>query len=109
MFAALKGCFQLLQELQLCVLTPEDVKYAIHWVQACLILHNMIIWIEERLGRLSTMPWAQQEIRDMGREHENVVVQVPVGSPGQLFQVGLMNELFMALDMPYTMNIGQEG
>ena len=45
----------------------------------------------------------------MGREHENVVVQVPVGSPGQLFQAGLMSELFMALDMPYTVNVGQGG
>ena len=86
------------------VLIPKDVKYAVHWVQACLILHNMIIQIEERLGRLSTMPWAQQEIQDMGREHENVAVQVPVGSPGQLFQTGLMNKLFTVLDIPYTVN-----
>ena len=45
----------------------------------------------------------------MGREHENIVVQVHVGSPGQLFQAGLMNEPFTALEMPYTMNVRQEG
>ena len=54
------------------------------------------------------MPWAQQEVHDLHREYENVVVQVPVGSPGQLFRATLMSELFMALGLPYTVNKGQE-
>ena len=54
------------------------------------------------------MPWAQQEAHDLHREYENVVVQVPVGSPGQLFRAMLISELFMALGLPYTINEGQE-
>ena len=68
----------------------------------------MIVWFEERLGRPLTMPWAQQEAHDLHREYENIVVQVPVGSLGQLFHAMLMSELFMALGLPYTINEGQE-
>ena len=84
------------------------MTYAVLWIQTCLILHNMIVWFEERLGRLSMMPWAQQEAHDLHREYKNVVVQVPVGLPGQLFHAMLMSELFMVLGLPYTVNEGQE-
>ena len=54
------------------------------------------------------MPWVQQEAHDLYREYENVVVQVPIGSPGQLFHAMLMSKLFMVLSLPYTVNEGQE-
>ena len=55
-----------------------------------------------------TIPWTQQEAYDLHREYKNVVVQVPVGSLGQLFHAMLMSELFMVLGLPYTVNEGQE-
>ena len=73
------------------------MKYVVHWVQCCLILHNIIIHFKSMLGWLSLVPWAQQEAQDLGRDHENVVVQVPIGSPSQLFHAGLMNSLFEVL------------
>ncbi|OJA21651.1 hypothetical protein AZE42_12969 [Rhizopogon vesiculosus] len=45
-FAALKGRFQSLQELQHNIWTEEDLQYTGHWIQCCIILHNMIIWFE---------------------------------------------------------------
>ena len=49
-FAALKGCFQSIRELQLVMRTQENVKVAMHWIQCCLILHNMMLQFEEELG-----------------------------------------------------------
>ncbi|KIK82466.1 hypothetical protein PAXRUDRAFT_77190, partial [Paxillus rubicundulus Ve08.2h10] len=46
-FAALKGCFQSLHELRHPVGNEKELQYVIHWVNCCLILHNMIIRFEE--------------------------------------------------------------
>ncbi|KIK77560.1 hypothetical protein PAXRUDRAFT_41818, partial [Paxillus rubicundulus Ve08.2h10] len=45
-FAALKGCFQSLQELRHPVQNKQDLQYLICWVNSCLILHNMVICFE---------------------------------------------------------------
>ena len=105
---ALKGQFHSLQELQIHIQTVENMKYVAHWVQCCLILHNIIIHFKSMLGQQSLVPWAQQDAQDLGRDCENMVVQVPIGSPGQLFCVGLMNSLFEVLGKPYVVNEGQE-
>ncbi|KIK94030.1 hypothetical protein PAXRUDRAFT_90392, partial [Paxillus rubicundulus Ve08.2h10] len=47
-FAALKGHFQSLRELHHLVRNEKELQYVIHWVNSCLILHNMIIRGEER-------------------------------------------------------------
>lgn len=107
-FAALKGHFQSLRELRTHVQKTQDIKYAVHWVQRCLILHNMVIRFEEALGTSSTMPWAQQECNNLDKGGENIVVHVPVGSPGQLFRADLMGKLFEALGEQYIVNNGQE-
>ena len=58
--------------------TLKDIEYAVHWVQSCLILHNMIICFRKKLGKLSTIPWAQQEAHDLARDDNNIIVQIPV-------------------------------
>ncbi|KIK23916.1 hypothetical protein PISMIDRAFT_41300, partial [Pisolithus microcarpus 441] len=64
-FAALKGRFQSLRELRLHMNSLRDIRIAVHWVQCCIILHNMIIRFEERLGD-STMEWARMEGEECG-------------------------------------------
>ncbi|KAF8551933.1 hypothetical protein OG21DRAFT_1417053, partial [Imleria badia] len=54
-FAALKGQFQSLHELRL------NMKIAMHWIQCCMIIHNMIIDFEDALGVERTMGWARRE------------------------------------------------
>ncbi|KIJ18254.1 hypothetical protein PAXINDRAFT_72090, partial [Paxillus involutus ATCC 200175] len=58
-FAALKGCFQSLYELHLQVRTKKDIQSAVHWVQFCIVLHNMIISFERELGIESSIAWAR--------------------------------------------------
>ena len=86
--------------------TPEDMEYAIHWMQCSLILHNMIIQFKRRLGKESTMPWAQREAADLSRDHNNMVMRVPTSSLGQLFCAELTGWLFDALGKPYIINGG---
>lgn len=82
----------------------ENIEYAIHWVQSCLILHNMIIHFEKKLGKLSMIPWAQQEAHDLARDDNNIVMQIPISSLGQLFCADLMHQLFEVLGKPYVVN-----
>ncbi|KIN96004.1 hypothetical protein M404DRAFT_52832, partial [Pisolithus tinctorius Marx 270] len=45
-FAALKGCFQSLQELWLKVNKDSDLHVTMYWIMCCMILHNMVICFE---------------------------------------------------------------
>jgi hypothetical protein len=56
----------------------------------------MVVRFEERLEKESSVPWACQEA-NTANEVGSVVVTVPAGTPGQQFQVKLMQDLFMAL------------
>lgn len=96
-FAALKGRFQSLRELRIRIRSQDDMTYAVHWVQCCIILHNMIIRFEDTLGRESTMGWAREEARDLPRDLDPVVMEIPDGTPGQRFRVKLMREMLAAL------------
>ncbi|KIK79192.1 hypothetical protein PAXRUDRAFT_161957, partial [Paxillus rubicundulus Ve08.2h10] len=52
-FAALKWCFQSLCELCLQVRSKKDIQIAVHWVQCCIVLHNMITSFKRELGMVS--------------------------------------------------------
>ncbi|KIK17409.1 hypothetical protein PISMIDRAFT_111478, partial [Pisolithus microcarpus 441] len=56
-FTALKGHFQSLWELRLHMSKDNDLHIAAYWITTCIILHNMIIHFEERLGEETTQ-WA---------------------------------------------------
>ena len=56
----------------------------------------MVIRFEERLG-IDSSGWAREEANDATREVEPVVVVVPAGTPGQLFRMNLMQDLFTGL------------
>jgi len=53
-FAALKGRFQSLQDLRQNINSADDLQAAVHWIQYCLILHNMIIRFEEHRGHIGS-------------------------------------------------------
>jgi hypothetical protein len=96
-FAALKGWFQLLHELRLQMNSLKDIQISVYWVQACIILHNMIICFEE-IHDSSMTTWAIQEGGgDIGNGRDDVVVQVTQGMPGQCFRVELAEQLFTEL------------
>ena len=66
----------------------------------------MIIHFEEKLGKPPMIHWAQEKAQGLTEQNhnDNVLVQVPMGSPGQAFCAGLMHELFKALGVPYVVN-----
>ncbi|KIJ13923.1 hypothetical protein PAXINDRAFT_80076 [Paxillus involutus ATCC 200175] len=98
-FAALKGCFQSLRELRLQVRTKKDIRIAVHWVQCCLVLHNMTIFFERQLGIESSIAWARREGREPNHRTQPVVVDAPAGTAGQRFRTELMIKLFRYLGM----------
>ena len=90
-FAALKGRFQSLCELRLHIQSQDDLKYAMHWVQCCIILHNMIIQFEEKLGKETSTNWAWKEAQEVDQVNDPpVVVEIPAAMAGQHFHMNLM-------------------
>jgi len=98
-FAALKGHFQSLRELWLQVRTKKDIQIAVHWIQCCIILHNMIIDFEKELGINSSTGWAREEGQEPNHPPQPVVVDDPAGTLGQQFCTELMRCLFSHLDV----------
>ncbi|KIK16359.1 hypothetical protein PISMIDRAFT_113593 [Pisolithus microcarpus 441] len=93
-FAALKGRFQSLRELRLHMSKDNDLHIAAYWITACIILHNMIIRFEERLGKETTQwvigeaeGWDDEGGDDGGGEQGD-------GMQGQRFRGYLMERLF---------------
>ena len=110
-FAALKGRFQSLRELCLRIRSQDDLKYAVHWVQCCIILHNMIIRFEEKLGKETSTNWARKEAQEVDQVNDPpVVVEIPAATAGQHFHMNLMRDLFAELGMDrYVVNVRQGG
>ena len=110
-FAALKGRFQSLRELHLHIQSQDDLKYTVHWVQRCIILHNMIIQFEEKLGKETSTNWAWKEAQEVDQVNDPpVVVEIPTVTAGQHFHMNLMRDLFVELRMDrYIINVRQGG
>ena len=97
----LKGRFQSLQELCLKIQKPDDLTYAMHWIQCCIVLHNMIVRFEMMLGFKTSMYWAREQMTDAENGPDHPAVVVPDGTLGQRFRVDFMWELFTALSMNF--------
>ncbi|KIN96837.1 hypothetical protein M404DRAFT_162126 [Pisolithus tinctorius Marx 270] len=97
-FAALKGRFQSLHELHLKIQNERDVKVTVYWVMCCIILHNMVICFEEEMvGSIEPSSWWAMEEGSGQQDGDMVVVGEAVGTPGQQFQMRLVDELFQYL------------
>jgi hypothetical protein len=99
-FAALKGRFQSLRELRHNIQTANDFKFTVHWIQCCIILHNMIIRFEANHNQ-DSQAWAQQEGNTFiphqfedADGNEVVGDRSYAGTPGQACRAALMNQLF---------------
>ncbi|KIK20050.1 hypothetical protein PISMIDRAFT_106417 [Pisolithus microcarpus 441] len=66
-FATLKGHFQSLRELRLHMSKDNDLHVVVYWITTCIILHNMVIHFEERLGEETTR-WAIGEVEGWDEE-----------------------------------------
>ncbi|KAF8440207.1 hypothetical protein L210DRAFT_845804, partial [Boletus edulis BED1] len=89
--------FQSHCELQLVMQTQEHGKIAMHWIQCCLILHNMILQFKSDLGVEKMTGWARREGIELYCPLALIVVDVPEGTLGQVFWSELMRCLFTHL------------
>lgn len=97
----MKGRFQSLKELRIQINSQKRHQFANLWIICCIILHNLIIRIEDCSNRLDP-----QEFRDLiaeGGQEDHVddlqgatftVGSTSTGSPGQLFREQVMTALF---------------
>lgn len=97
-YGSLKGRFQSLRELRFQIQSQKDLNYANMWTRCCLILHNLIIEIEEELGQKSTNPYFRRESqrhrhRDIVDEDEGNGDEGFIGTTGQNFRNVLMGRL----------------
>ncbi|KIK49396.1 hypothetical protein CY34DRAFT_70253, partial [Suillus luteus UH-Slu-Lm8-n1] len=96
-YGSLKGRFQSLRELRFQIQSQKDLNYANMWTCCCLILHNLIIEIEEELGTKSTNPHFRKESQMQGDrdldEEEGGGDEGFIGTAGQNFRNTLMGRL----------------
>ena len=65
----LKGCFQSLKEIRCQVLTTAKHDFIILWITCCLILHNLIIHIEEDHNTVDYFEWYEEGQEDCHGEN----------------------------------------
>ena len=101
-YGSLKGHFQSLLDLRFQIQTQAKLDYAVTWIRCCLVLHNLIIEIEEELGVRSSIAEFEREIRgrdprrDDEEESSDEEPEINDGlahSTGQAFRQQLMNVL----------------
>ena len=96
-YGSLKGRFQSLQELRFQIQTQRDLNYANMWTRCCLILHNMIIEIEEHLGCESSHEFFADEARrwDSDRpQGSDDATQAAASAPGDEGFIGSEGQVF---------------
>ncbi|KAG2348483.1 hypothetical protein BDR05DRAFT_874931 [Suillus weaverae] len=100
-FAALKGHFQSLCELQHPMQTKKHLEHTSYWIMCCIILHNMVIRFEEEC-HLDTMNWAtgedglkEEQQEDIGKDEAGDMTYK--GTPGQASHSQLMDYLLKTL------------
>ncbi|KAI6003450.1 hypothetical protein F5J12DRAFT_722564, partial [Pisolithus orientalis] len=96
-FAALKGCFQSLQELWLKVNKDSNLHVTVYWIMCCMILHNMVIHFEseqrDMLGK-GTLHWVIREGKELDGGGNEDVGEEQWGTLGQQHCLVLMERLF---------------
>ena len=81
----------------------RDLKFTNMWIRCCLILHNLILEIEEHLGLKSTNELFMEEaeawgvLQNDGHDDEHDNGHEFIGSPGQVFRNQLVERLFHTL------------
>ncbi|EGO04427.1 hypothetical protein SERLA73DRAFT_68108 [Serpula lacrymans var. lacrymans S7.3] len=104
-FAALREHFQSLKNLRINNNDTNEHRFAMAWIKCCLILHNMIIDIEEKRGE-NTANWALEEgLEEISDEEEDLEMTEDKGIPafdnslshGQNFCDSLMDPILRAL------------
>ncbi|KIK18456.1 hypothetical protein PISMIDRAFT_79655, partial [Pisolithus microcarpus 441] len=53
-YGSLKGRFQSLRDMHFQIQNQQDLEFANMWMRCCLILHNLILEIEEDFGVVSS-------------------------------------------------------
>ncbi|KIK13193.1 hypothetical protein PISMIDRAFT_75616, partial [Pisolithus microcarpus 441] len=53
-YGSLKGRFQSLRDMRFQIQNQRDLEFANMWMRCCLILHNLILEIEEDFGVVSS-------------------------------------------------------
>jgi hypothetical protein len=111
-FAALKGRFQSLRELRHNIQKRKDFQITMHWIQCCIILHNMIIRFEANHSK-DSQTWAYQEgiafiAPEIEEQEGDDVVgdRSYAGTQGQACRARLMDQLF---ESPYSNAQHREG
>ena len=85
----------------------RDLEFTNMWIRCCLILHNLILEIEECLGLKSTNELFMEEAEAWGvpqndghddeHDDEHDDGHEFIGSPGQVFRNQLVERLFRTL------------
>jgi len=104
-FGSLKGRFQSLRELRFQIQGQKELDYANMWVRCCLVLHNLIVEIEEGLGIASTAEEFYDEQFQQGRRPDDDDHNAEdgqgdesyIGTAGQNFRNSLMAQLHRVL------------
>ena len=81
----------------------RDLDFINMWVRCCLILHNMILEIEEDLGYTSSNATFMEEAARWGEDvtGSDDDDEDFIGSPGQIFRNKLMDRLMRRLDITH--------
>ena len=71
MYGSIKGRFQSLREIRVQIQSEQRWAYVKSWIATCLVLHNMIIEIEEDMGiKPSAFTYANRHDGHEGEEEE---------------------------------------